>query len=100
MANIEKEELLKKRKEIMSEFIKNNEKNIIETTRKFTLENGKGALYITLVPNSQEVDIEYFKVDDLDGNFKFKIQQNNDPNMVFYAIRLYDTSYSFCNRIF
>lgn len=90
----------KKAKKIIREFLKNNGDSIIETTKKYTKENGPGALFITLVPKSDELDIEYFKMDDLDGNFKKKLQDN--PNLdktVYYAIRLYKTCYTFERRL-
>jgi len=88
-------ELEEKRKEILSEFLKHNEKNVIEMSRKYKKENGIGALFITLFPNSVEVDMEYFRYEDLDGNFKNKINSNHNENVVFYAVRLYDKTYSF-----
>jgi hypothetical protein len=84
-----------KTKRILSEFLKINGENIIETTKKYTLENGPGALFITLVPNSNELDAEYFKIDDLDGNFKKKINDNPNKNTIYYAIRLHKASYMF-----
>lgn len=84
-----------KAKRILSEFLKNNGNNIIEMTVKYTLQNGPGALFITLVPNSNELDVEYFKVEDLDGSFKKRIEENTNKNTVYYAIRLYKTSYRF-----
>jgi len=92
-----------KRKEILREFIKNNEDNIISMSKKYTAEIGLGALFISLTPNSTDVDAEYFKVEDLDGNFKNKILEingrANGKKYVYYAVRLYNTSYSFHKEV-
>ena len=90
----------KETKRIIIEFLKKYGDNIIQTTSKFKSENGQGALFITLVPNSEELDLEYFKLDDLDGNFKQKILNDPDSNnTVYFAIRLYDTSYQFHRKL-
>ncbi len=89
-----------KTKMLLKEFLKNNGNMIIETVKQCTKENGPGALFITLVPDSQELDIEYFKKDDLDGKFKKRLEDN--PNLdktIYYAIRLYKNSYTFERQI-
>ncbi len=92
-SNIEEES---KAKDIINEFLKSHEKDLIQMAIQYTMENGLGALFCTLIPGSDELDIEFFRVDDLDGNFKKKILDNpNNKSTIYYAIRLYKTSYIF-----
>ncbi len=89
-----------KTKMILKEFLKNNGKLIMETTIQYTKENGVGALFVTLVPGSEELDIEYFKKDDLDGKFKKRLEDNTNLNKtIYYAIRLYKNSYIFERQV-
>lgn len=93
---IDEKEREKIAKDLLQDFLKENGNAIIETTIQYTKENGLGALFITVVPNSTDLDIEYFKIDDLDGYFKNKVLNNpNHKNYVYYAIRLYNHSYMF-----
>lgn len=93
---ISEEEREKKAKELIQDFLKDHGDAIIETTIQYTKTNGLGALFITLTPYSSELDIEYFKAEDLDGHFKNKIMDNPDnKNFVYYAIKLHHHSYIF-----
>lgn len=93
---IDEKEREKIAKELIHDFLKEHGNAIVETAIQYTKENGLGALFITITPNSPELDIEYFKVDDLDGGFKNKINNNpNNQNYVYYAIKLHNHSYIF-----
>ena len=92
----ERQKMEEKAKEVILEFLKDNGNGIVETTIQYTKQCGLGALFVTLVPNSDEADIEYFKVEDLDGGFKKKILENpNKDTSIFYAIKLSYFSYIF-----
>jgi hypothetical protein len=83
-------------KEIINDFLKLHENELIKMCIEFSKENGLGALFCTLIPNTKELDLEYFKLDDLDGNFKKRILENpKKNNTIYYAIRLYKKSYIF-----
>lgn len=93
---ISEEEREKRAKELIQDFLKVHGDAIIETTIQYTKQNGLGALFLTLNPYSSDIDIEYFKAEDLDGNFKKKIMDNpNNKNFVYYAIKLHHHSYIF-----
>ncbi len=83
-------------KEVIQDFLKENGNAVIDATIQYTKQCGLGALFITLTSGSNEADIEYFKVEDLDGGFKKKILENpNKESSVFYAIKLSHYSYIF-----
>lgn len=94
---IKKKKLSKEAAHIMKGFLNKYGKKIIETTTNYKKEHGQGALFITLIPNSEEFDMEFFTLNDLDGIFRQKIQEN--PDAIHYAIRLYDKSYRFMRKI-
>lgn len=92
----ERQKMEEAAKEVIQAFLNENGKAVIEASIQYTKECGLGALFITLTPNSSEADIEYFKVDDLDGGFKKKILENpNKETSVFYAVKLSHYSYIF-----
>jgi hypothetical protein len=82
--------------EIIKTFLNENSNTIVDTTIQYTKQCGTGALFITLLPNSREADIEYFKVEDLDGNFQRKILDSpHKETSIFYAVKLSNYSYIF-----
>jgi len=92
----ERQKMEEKAKEVIQDFLKENGNGVLEATIQYTKQCGMGALFITLTPGSNEADIEYFKVEDLDGGFKKKILDNpNKESSVFYAIKLSHYSYIF-----
>lgn len=91
----DKEKIEEHTKEIIQKFIENNGTSILDITIQYTKQYGPGALFVSLQPNTDEADIEYFKLDDLDGGFKKKILTTPNKNSVFYAIKLSQYSYIF-----
>lgn len=77
-------------RKIINEFLKKYEDTIIQMTIQYTMENGPGALYVDLVPNVEELDVAYFKFNDIvNPNLKKRIATNPKRNTcVYYVIRM------------
>jgi len=98
---IENKHKTKKTQEIIKEFLELNGGEILGLSGKYTQENGPGVLFVTLVPNSSELDIEYFKIEDLDGQTRKRLEDNpNLQNTLYYAIKLHKNCYIFERKRF
>ena len=83
--------------ELVNEFVKSYEEKIIQMILTFQIENGPGVLFIDLIPeNMEELDIEFYKLEDLDPKLRTHIVDNpKRMNSIYYIINLKNMSFLF-----
>lgn len=85
---------------IITQFLKEYENKIVDLTISSTKTYGLGAIFINLINTSDELDIEYYKVEDLCEEYKKRIYENPKVDTtIYYIIRLNNESYIFEKNI-
>lgn len=92
-------------KKIVHSFLSNYEKDIISLTKQYYNQHGLGASIIKLESDKNELDIEYYPIENLHENFQKLIKNSEIKNTaeekktIYYIIELNNNRFLYKNII-
>lgn len=92
-------------KKLVHSFLSNYEKDVINLTKDYYEKYGLGASIIKLEPGKEELDIEYYPIDNLNESFKRLIRESEEKNnsegkkVIYYIIELNGNKFLYKNTV-
>lgn len=80
--------------EIVEEFLESYESQIIQMAITYRMDHGLGALFVTLEPGKDDLDVSYYRYQDLMPDIRQKMSENkNINNTIYYVIIVGEESF-------